>query len=411
MLREKYLYVGVDLHKAQHTAVLVNCWNEKLKTITIENKPSEFTKLLQKINRVALRLGLEPIYGLENAYGYGRSLAVWLIEKGCIVKDVNPALAYDQRKSAPIMEKNDEYDAYAVATVLINQLQKLPDAKPEDSYWTLSQLVNRREKLVKDGTRLKNGLHQQLCVAYPSYKTFFRKIDCKTAMYFWKTYPSPVHLRHKSAEDLLCEFKAVVKSSNKSRAAKIFEGVQSDGDTHREYQEERDFLTQSLARSLESQQEELALVEAQIEKMLPLFGYKLTTLPGVDVVTAAKLISEIGDISRFKNADKLARYAGVAPVSFSSAGKGKEVSTKQGNRHLNGIFYFMAVTMVSVRPGSMKPYQPIFRAYFLRKISEGKTKSQALVCIMRRLVSIVYGMMRTKSEYRPYSLEEQAPVD
>ncbi|SHL82688.1 Transposase [Anaerocolumna jejuensis DSM 15929] len=94
------------------------------------------------MNRKSSILGLEPIYGLENAYGYGRSLAVWLIENGYIVKDINPALAYDQRKSAPMYRKNDEHDAYCVATVMINQLHTLPDAKPKDNEWTLAQLVN-----------------------------------------------------------------------------------------------------------------------------------------------------------------------------------------------------------------------------------------------------------------------------
>ena len=96
--RENYLYIGMDLHKDTHTAVLVNCWNEKLDVIVIENKPSEFNKLAKRVNKKATALGLSPIYGLENAYGHGRSLAVWLIEKGYTVKDVNPSLAYDQRK-------------------------------------------------------------------------------------------------------------------------------------------------------------------------------------------------------------------------------------------------------------------------------------------------------------------------
>ena len=151
----------MDLHKDTHTAVLVNCWNEKLNVIVIENKPSEFNKLAKRVNKKALALGLSPIYGLENAYGYGRSLAVWLIEKGYIVKDVNPSLAYYQRKSAPMMKKNDEHDAYSVATVLINQLHTLPDAKPEDSHWTLSQLVKCRTPL-----SLKNVLHHQVSVLY-----------------------------------------------------------------------------------------------------------------------------------------------------------------------------------------------------------------------------------------------------
>ena len=72
--RENYLYIGMDLHKESHTAVLVNCWNEKLDVIEIENKPSEFQKLAKKVNKKATEMGLSPIYGLENAYGHGRSL-------------------------------------------------------------------------------------------------------------------------------------------------------------------------------------------------------------------------------------------------------------------------------------------------------------------------------------------------
>lgn len=106
-------------------------------------------------------------------------MAVWLIENGYAVKDINPALAYDQRKSAPMFRKNDEWDAYCVATVLINQLHTLPDAKPKDNEWTLSQLVNQREMLVKDGIRFKNGLHEQISMAYPSYHKL-RTGGCQT---------------------------------------------------------------------------------------------------------------------------------------------------------------------------------------------------------------------------------------
>ena len=189
--RESYLYVGMDLHKKTHTAVLVNCWNEKLDTLVIENKPAEFEKFVKRVNKKAAILGLTPMYGLENASGHGRSLAVFLIQQGYTVKDVNPALAYDRRKSAPTMKKNDEYDAYCVAMVLIDRLDTLPDALPQDNYWTLAQLVNRRDTLVTDGIRLKNALHEQVSAAYPSYRKFFCEIDRKSALYFWRTYPSP----------------------------------------------------------------------------------------------------------------------------------------------------------------------------------------------------------------------------
>ena len=120
---------------------MLDCWNQKLGEITIENKPAQFHKLTRKVSRFVTE-EKTPVYGLENAYGYGRTLAVWLIEKGYIVKDVNTALSYAQRKCVPMYQKSDSYDAEAVALVLINMLDRLPDAILDDKYWTLSQLVN-----------------------------------------------------------------------------------------------------------------------------------------------------------------------------------------------------------------------------------------------------------------------------
>ncbi len=62
-------------------------------------------------------------------------------------------------------------------------------------------------------------------------------------------------------------------------------------------------------------------------------------MPGIDLATEAQLISEIGDINRFPDYDKLARFMGMAPVQFSSAGKGKDQRCRNGNRALNAIFH------------------------------------------------------------------------
>jgi transposase len=214
-------------------------------------------------------------------------------------------------------------------------------------------------------------LHEQVSIAYPSYHKFFCDIDRKTALYCWKHYPSPIYLRNKPVDELFEEFKAIASNTRKSKIEFIFECVHNDGDTIREYLESRDFITKSLARYLEQQKEEIALIDSEIEKMLRYFDYKLTTITGVSIATASKLIAEIGDIRRFPSADKLARYAGIAPIKFSSGGKGKEQSSKQqGNRELHGLFYFLAVSMVTV-PKTGKPNQPVFYAYYQRKISEG----------------------------------------
>ena len=69
--------------------------------------------------------------------------------------------------------KSDSDDAEAIALATLNMLDKLPDACPNDAYWSLGQLVHRRDNIMKQRTRLVNLLHEQLHIAYPSYKSFF----------------------------------------------------------------------------------------------------------------------------------------------------------------------------------------------------------------------------------------------
>ena len=317
--------------------------SEKLGEITFENKPSEFHKLTRKVSRF-LTEEKTAAYGLENAYGDGHALAVWLIEKGCMVKDVNTALSYAQRKSVPKYQKNDSYDAEAVALVLINMLDKLPDAVPADAYWTLSQLVNRRDNICSHQQRLKNQLYEQLCVAYPSYKQFFGDISRRTALYFWLRYPSQEHLKGKTAEELVAELRPISHNNcSIKRAGKILELVRMDGQTTREHQESRDAITRNITGDLEHYREQLEIVETAIETMLSSFNCTLMTMPGVDMTTAANMLSEIGDINSFPNVNKLAKFAGICPINFSSAGKGKDMCPKQGNRRLQVIFYFLAI--------------------------------------------------------------------
>ncbi|AMA72259.1 transposase [Aneurinibacillus sp. XH2] len=127
--------------------------------------------------------------------------------------------------------------------------------------------------------------------------------------------------------------------------------------------------------------------------------FQLETMPGIDTVTASAFIAEIGDIHRFTNSDKLARYAGIAPVRMGSGGKETIQKSKKGNRELYTIFYNLAVQQIHICKGSKTPRNPVFYEYYQKKLAEGKTKQQALICIMRRLVNIIYGMMENKTAY------------
>ena len=77
--KQKFVYVGVDTHKLTHTAVIINCWGDKLGEITIDNKPSAFNSLLVEVKKHAKRK--KAVYGLEDCGGVGRALAVFYLVK------------------------------------------------------------------------------------------------------------------------------------------------------------------------------------------------------------------------------------------------------------------------------------------------------------------------------------------
>ena len=97
-------------------------------------------------------------------------------------------------------------------------------------------------------------------------------------------------------------------------------------------------VTLSIVSDLQHYDSQLAEVDKMLEQMYKMLGCTLTTIPGVNVITAVKILAEIGDIKRFSNANKLAQFAGIAPLHLSSSGKGKDVATKQGNDDCRQLF-------------------------------------------------------------------------
>lgn len=122
--------------------------------------------------------------------------------------------------------------------------------------------------------------------------------------------------------------------------------------------------------------------------------------------------SSLTSMSRYSQIlSSISRYTGIAPVNFSSGGKGKDSKCKLGNRELHGIFYNLARQQIQISKGSGIKRNDLFRAYYERKVAEGKTSGQAMVCVMRRLVNIIYGMMKNKTAYVHPSDKEGIPAN
>ncbi len=135
-------------------------------------------------------------------------------------------------------------------------------------------------------------------------------------------------------------------------------------------------------------------VAAEVEEMLdahPLAPV-LTSMPGIGVRTAARILLEIGDTSGFASAAHLAAYAGIAPVTHRSGASIKgEHPARSGNRKLKRAFFLSAFAALS---------DPTSRAYYQRKRDEGKKHNAALICLARRRCDVLFAMLRNKTLYQ-----------
>ena len=297
-----YTYVGVDLHKSTHTAVFLDCFWEKLGEITFENLPSKFPQFILDA-KAFQQEGTTLLFGLEDTNSYGRTLTTFLTDNGWEVKHTNALLVARERKNQNITHKTDSVDAECAARVLLSKLGTLPAADPQDHYFILRTLVVRRDNLVKSNTRMKIYLHSLLTQHYPNYREFFTYIDGKTALAFFKTYPSPWTLENVTIEELT-EFIADI-SSDYYGADKAEFIKNSCEDTAVQFQEIRDMTVQSTIRQIEFTLQEIENVEKSMAVHYDSFDCTLTSMAGIDVISACQILSCVGDIKRFSTPAKL----------------------------------------------------------------------------------------------------------
>lgn len=350
--KQSCMYVGIDVHKDTHTAVGISPYGEKMFEITVGNYKKDFENLREKVEK--MKGVLSPFIGLEDVRGYGERLAGYFYEKYPLYH-VPSILVDKQRQNATHPEKSDSLDALGVAKVMIQSIDTLLPytiSQESEKAKQLKEISIDREDLVLERTRLKNQVHTLL---YRIYNT---------------------------------EYAKMYKDSFSLKALRFWSKAKPKCDP---------FLLKTMKRKVRRILDihiEITDLEKDMKILLEAGGYTIQTASGCGLVLASTIIGEIGDIQRFKSPASLAKYAGCAPRERSSGKKVRHVKSRSGNRRLNCAFHRMALSQIS-RSGNEKA-----REYFKRKISEGKSKSQALVCLRRQMVNIIWMMLKHKTTYR-----------
>jgi transposase len=327
--------IGVDPHKGSHTAVAIGGDEARLAKVKVRATRRQVDQLLEWAARFE-----ERTWAIESAGGLGYLLAQQLLSAGERVLDVPATLAARVRVlGTGRSNKNDPNDAHSVAIAALRAPRLAPVARA-DHAGVLRLLAKRNNELGRARNKTACRLHALLAELVPG--------------------GIPNEINAASAEQTL----AGVKPHSPVEAAR-----------HALALEHLDDL-----RRLDAQ---MRVSKQRIAEAIAASGTSLTELFGVGPVVAAMVIGYTGDVARFRNRDHFAAYTGAAPIEVSSGGRVTHRLSRRGTRQLNHALHIAAITQIRF-PHSQG------RAFFERKVAEGKTKKEAVRALKRRIADAVY---------------------
>jgi transposase len=330
--------IGVDPHKSSHTAVAIGLSEQPLGELQVRACPSQAVQL------VAWAAGWpERAWAIEGAAGLGCLLAQQLVAAGERVLDVPPKLAARVRLlQSGDTNKNDPNDAFSVAVAALRSPAPRP-VLAEDYAVVLKVWAKRHRDLARSRNQACCRLHAVLCDLVPG---------------------------------------GVRREISAGRATRILEQVRpADAVAAARCELAAEFLAD--IRRLDAQLREANM---KLAAAVRASGTSLTGIFGVGPVIAGTVIGDVRQVFRFPGRDHFAAYNGTAPVEVSSGGRKVYRLSLRGNRRLNHAIHMAAITQISHKHSDG-------RAYYDKKIAEGKTHKEALRCLKRRISDAIYAAL------------------
>lgn len=386
-------FLGIDIAKTNHVASLISQDGSILiKAIKFTNSSDGLAKLLDAIKDY----DISQIYcGMEATGTYWLSLFSALTDRGFNVSVFNPYQiksfrgAYSNRK-----QKNDVIDSILIANFLsFNGSNN--SSLPNDDILSLRNLTRYRANLVDNISSLKVKIITLLDRVFPEYSKLFSDTFGASSKAILLNCPTPKEIldfntvklsnllskssKGRFGKSKVTELKNVAKSSF---------GVKFTG-------EACSFEIKQLINQIIFLESQLSELDVKINSIYSNLDEYLTSIPGVGDVLAPIILAEIGDIKNFDSPSKLTAFAGVDPTQSQSGNKKStnEKTSKRGSPYLRHAIY-LAAFIASNTDENLKQY-------YQKKRAEGKHHYVALAGVERKLLYIIYSVLKEQRKYKP----------
>lgn len=388
------LYLGIDIGKRNHVASLIDESAKLLfKAFSFGNTTEGANSLLEKLSVYIDKYTVE--IGMEATGHYWLSIYSFLIEKGFTVHVVNPIQTDGWRKGTEIRKRKTDI----IDSVLIADLIRYGDfdetSLSEEEMLSLRNLSRFRNYLVSSIGDLKRKVICVLDQVFPEYQSVFSDIFGETSKELLLHFQTVDDFENISSEQLESVLEKVAfKGFAKNKITQISElaansfGLKFCRDS---FSLQLKLLIEQI-RFIEAQ---VSDVEAEIKTVLHKIDSPITTVPGIGDINGAVILGEIGDISRFSNASKLAAYAGI-DASVSQSGNFQSSNnrmSKRGSPYLRKALFQAALVAAF--------HDPVFSAFYQKKRSEGKHHLTAIGAVARKLCNTVFAVLKNNTPYIP----------
>jgi transposase len=257
------------------------------------------------------------------------------------VREVPGALTVRERRRLRRPGKSDPTDALAIARICARDTD-LPPARQPGPSEDLKVLSDYRDQLLVWRNAEANRLHADLAIISPGYGRVCRRLTAERSL--------------AAAEQLLADQPSARARVARRRIARL--------------------------RELDAEIRGLA---GQLTRLVAASRTRLVDIVGIGPILAARILGEVGDISRFPDADHFAAANGTAPIPVASGRTDRHRLNRGGNRRLNRAVHYVALTQATWEPRAV--------AYLARKQAEGKTRREALRCLKRRLSTVIFNAL------------------
>jgi transposase len=403
IVNAKTLIVAIDIGKTTDNGYCRCPDGVDIKPFEFSNNAEGFKKLWDRICWMKTAHHLEEVVvGFESTGAYGEPLVHYLRQKPVKLVQVNPMHTKRMKElqgNSP--GKTDRKDPKVIADI-IGLGHALSVVIPEGAAAELRRLTLARQRSLQRRTALYNQLQDLIFTLFPEFLQVMKDVKTQSAQYLLHHYPTPQDIVACGSEALSLILKRVSRGKlGKARAQVLYEaatesvGLQEGRRGILLEMEEILLGLEACTRFIEKTQEEILPYLEQIP-----YSHSLLSVKGIGAITVAGLIGEVGDFRQFRTLREVMKLAGLDLFEISSGNhRGNRHISKRGRPLLRKLLYFAAIN--TVRKGG------VMHAHYQRHLEKGMPKTKALIAIARKLLGILFALVRDHSHYvENYSQKE-----